>query len=382
MGGIYLHIPFCKQACTYCDFYFSISRKHEAAFRNALRKELVLQAPQWREHLNPVETIYFGGGTPSLLPAEEIAALVALIRSAYPVAPAAEITLEANPDDLSADYLHGLRCAGVNRLSIGLQSLYPEELQWMNRAHTAREARTVVQRARNAGFLNFSVDLIFHTPYLDSAKWQQLLQEVLAWRVPHLSCYGLTVEPRTVLERRVNSGQLPAPPAAAFSQQFDQLMDASQAAGYHHYEISNYALPGYRSRHNSAYWNGVPYLGVGPSAHSFDGARRYCNLPKLVPYCDALLQNQLPPCEPELLTPVQQFNEYVLTRLRTAEGIVTAQVEALFPSAKLKRQWWHALRKQQEAGLLQATDGGFSLTRRGKHMADAVAVALFLPAED
>jgi oxygen-independent coproporphyrinogen III oxidase len=330
MPGIYLHIPYCRQACTYCDFHFLTNLKQQRAMVEALKQEAALR----REFFFPgqlLDTLYLGGGTPSVLTPEELTGLFAGLETHFSFAAGHERTLEANPDDLHPAYLQQLRALGVNRLSLGIQSFLPADLTRMNRSHTAAQALACVPAARAAGFDNFSLDLIFGLPGRRLDEWEANLQQAIDLRPVHLSLYALTVEPRTALAHQVKTGLLSLPEDESYEAQFLLAHDLLTAAGYDHYELSSYALPGYRSRHNGSYWTGEPYLGLGPSAHGFDGERRYWNAPQNHHYLQALRQGQLPPREIETLSPRDRYHEYVMTGLRTARGIALEQLQGWVP---------------------------------------------------
>ncbi len=320
----------------------------------------------------PVETVYFGGGTPSLLGQQELASLLDALRSHFTLVPGAEITLEANPDDIHAGQLAGWRQTGINRLSIGVQSFFEEDLRAMNRAHTARQAESSLDAALEQGFSNITVDLIYGQPGLTDARWKSNVDRLLARQVPHLSCYALTVEPRTPLAKQIRLGQSPQVDPDQQAAQFLLLMDWMEAAGFEHYEISNFALPGYRSRHNTSYWQGKKYLGLGPSAHSYDGQSRQWNVANNQRYLEGIRQNQ-PVFEREVLTPAQQLNEYVMTSLRTGEGLDLDRTEPGQSHRLLALS-----RKYLERGLMQQAGSHLRLTREGKLLADGIAADLFL----
>ncbi|MGJ7031791.1 radical SAM family heme chaperone HemW [Niabella hirudinis] len=367
MSGIYIHIPFCRQACHYCNFHFSTSLHHREALVQALGTEMALTAGSGFIAPEPVATVYFGGGTPSLLPATDIAFLLEQLRKHYPVTADAEITLEANPDDLTVAKLTDWKAMGINRLSIGVQSFFEEDLQWMNRAHNAVQAREGLELAMQY-FNNITMDLIYGTPGLSNERWKQNVATALALGVPHLSCYALTVEPQTPLDKMIRTHRAADVDADQQSAQFLLLMDWLQEAGYEHYEISNFARPGFRSRHNSAYWKGTPYYGLGPAAHSFNGEVRRWNVSNNQQYIRAITAVQIP-FEEEVLTPVQKQNEYRMIALRTAEGLELGRLDA----AALK------LAADYEArGWLRIEDGWMSLTREGKLFADGIAADLFI----
>ncbi len=377
MAGIYIHIPFCRQACHYCNFHFATSLHYKNDFIIALLKEIRLQ----QDYLlnETVETIYFGGGTPSLCTVEEIKKIIEEINNSYPVSETAEITLEANPDDISPEKLVGWKKAGVTRLSIGIQSFFPEDLQWMNRAHTAGQAKESLELALQY-FDNITIDLIYGTPQLTNEKWEHNVTTALSYNIPHLSCYALTVEPKTPLDKMIQLQQSANINPDKQSEQFLLLMKWLATAGYEHYEISNFAKPGWRSRHNSTYWSrgtdgrGKKYLGLGPAAHSFNGAERQWNIANNQRYITTIMTGNVP-FEKETLTEVQQLNEYIMTALRTAEGADTALIESTFnitaESLKSKSAGYIS------SGLLTEKGTCLVLTNEGKLLADGIAAALF-----
>ena len=374
MPGIYLHIPFCKQACHYCNFHFSTSLRYKNELIAALLKEIELQQSFLRDQL--VETIYFGGGTPSLCTGEEITNLIGKIRSCFRVAPGAEITLEANPDDISIEKLVDWKKAGINRLSIGVQSFFEEDLRWMNRAHTAAQAMENLQLARTA-FDNITIDLIYGTPQLTNEKWKQNVDTAIRIGIPHLSCYALTVEPKTPLDKMIRAHKSAGIDADKQSEQFLLLMQWMEEAGYDHYEISNFAKPGSRSRHNSSYWQGEKYLGFGPSAHSFDGRSRQWNISNNSQYVEAINRGMVP-FEQEFLTGIQQLNEYIMTSLRTAEGLDLLKAERITSGQDgVKQQLLAKGKKYIDNGLMKSVGQFLVLTSEGKLLADGIAADLF-----
>lgn len=376
MAGIYLHIPFCKQACHYCNFHFSTSLRHKNELIAALLNEIALSSDSFPAiAAEPVETIYFGGGTPSLLTSEELQQLLAALHRQYNVAPGAEVTLEANPDDINSDKLIGWKAAGINRLSIGVQSFFEEDLLWMNRAHNATQALQSLQEARTL-FDNITIDLIYGTPGLTDERWKTNVDTAIALGIPHLSCYALTVEPKTPLQKMIRLHKVQDVDSDQQSRQFLLLMQWLEQAGFEHYEISNFAKPGFRSRHNSAYWQGKKYIGLGPSAHSFDGESRWWNIANNQRYIQAIAENKIP-FEKEVLTTEQRLNEYIMISLRTKEGIDTEKLETPEWSV-YKKDMLRAAKKYLDNGLLQ-TDGSFlSLTNQGKLLADGIAADLFV----
>ena len=374
MAGIYLHIPFCKQACHYCNFHFSTSLRLKEDLLQALLREMELQA----DYLNgaPLDSIYLGGGTPSLLSAGELNRLFERLYRLHTVRPEAEITLEANPDDLSAGYLHALRDTPINRLSIGIQSFAQEDLRFMNRAHTAREARQCLEQALQAGFERLTVDLIYGSPTTTDEMWRENIDTVLSYGIPHISCYALTVEPRTALAHFVETGKSPPVEEEKAAAQFEYLMDRLEAAGYLHYEISNFARPGREAVHNSSYWAGEPYLGLGPAAHSFDGRlTRQWNVAHNPKYIAAIGAGQIP-CEKEVLSPAERFNEYVMTGLRTSRGCDLSRLQGLddsYPAIFRK-----GIQKFIQEGLAREEAGRFVLNKNGRLLADRIASDLFI----
>ena len=373
MAGIYIHIPFCRQACHYCNFHFATSLTHKNELVASLLKEIDLQKNYLQNEV--VETVYFGGGTPSLLEIEELRSQVEKIRTVFRVSSDAEFTLEANPDDISEEKLRGWKEAGMNRLSIGIQSFFDEDLQWMNRAHTAREAMDNLQRAR-LQFENITADLIYGTPSLTNDKWRKNVETLLSYNIPHISCYALTVEPKTPLQKMILSGKSETVNPDQQSEQFLLLMDWLAEAGYEHYEISNFAKPGFRSRHNASYWQGKKYLGIGPSAHSFDGVSRQWNIANNVRYVHSLGQNLLP-FEKELLTPGQQLNEYIMTSLRTVEGLDLNLVENKFGKDAAGKLASESRKYLASKKMNKSESGHLILTREGKLLADGIASDLF-----
>jgi oxygen-independent coproporphyrinogen III oxidase len=375
MAGIYIHIPFCRQACNYCNFHFSTSLHYKNDFVAALLKEIELQAASNYLQGQAIETIYFGGGTPSLLSIEELQQIMQTLQQQFIIAADAEITLEANPDDVTDEKLAGWKQQGINRLSIGIQSLFEEDLQWMNRAHTAEEAKQVITKARAAGFNSFTVDLIYGTPGLTDEKWLSNINWVLQQNINHLSCYALTVEEKTPLDKLIRQHKKTDVDAEQQSRQFVLLMNELNKAGFEHYEISNFAKPGYRSKHNSSYWKGVHYLGFGPSAHSFNGVSRQWNVANNQQYIHALQQHTTP-FEKEELTKAQQLNEYIMTGLRLLEGCDLAYVAEQFGSAAADRLKTEAT-AFVNSGQVTVLNNHLVLTQQGKLFADSIAADLF-----
>jgi oxygen-independent coproporphyrinogen-3 oxidase len=373
MSGLYLHIPFCRQACHYCDFHFSTVRKTLPDLMEAMRQELRMRADELPGR--QLETVYFGGGTPSILPFEELEATLRLVRELFDLSPEAEITLEANPDDLESRSLEQWRESGINRLSVGIQSFHEADLRYMNRVHTAQEALSAVRRAREAGFDLLTIDLIYGTPGMDDERWQDNLETLRSLALDHFSAYSLTVEPRTALDRLIRQRVLRGIDEDQAARQFGMLLDWAEANGFEHYEISNFARPGRYARHNTAYWFGMPYLGIGPSAHSFDGRVRSAAIRNNPEYIRSIQSGRLP-LEREELSPASAFNEYILTRLRTQWGVLLEDVRVRFGET-VWNELRSALAEPHSQGLIELVSGGFRLTRQGKYFADAVAGMLF-----
>jgi oxygen-independent coproporphyrinogen-3 oxidase len=374
MPGLYLHIPFCKQACHYCNFHFSTTLRSKSAMVEAILTELELQ----RDYLGgePLSSIYFGGGTPSLLDVKEIEAIFKQIFRVHTVLPDAEITLEANPDDLTPEKLHDFKnYTPINRLSIGIQSFADVDLKWMNRAHNARHARACLDDALSFGFQDLSIDLIYGAPSTPNEQWAENLRIAFEYEAPHLSCYCLTVEEGTALGAFVRKGQQPPVDEERAAWQFEYLVQATGQQGYEHYEISNFAKPGRYARHNSSYWNGEPYLGVGPSAHAFNGYSRQWNIANNAEYIKSIAQG-LAPFEMEILTQEQRYNEYVMTTLRTMWGIEETRIQTF--GSPFTEHFYRAVEPMLAAGQIEKTDNQYKLTAGGKLLADRLAMELFV----
>jgi oxygen-independent coproporphyrinogen-3 oxidase len=383
MAGLYLHIPFCRKACHYCNFHFSTQTAGIATMVAAMVRQITqMPVPAGVVAVDRLSTVYFGGGTPSLLGLPALAQLMAAIGQRFTLETDVEVTLETNPDDMTTEKLQGWQQLGINRLSIGVQSFFDDDLQWMNRAHNAATAAESIVLAQQLGFQNISIDLIYGTPTLSPQRWKANVEQAIALRIPHISCYALTVEPKTALHSMVAKGQLPPISDDTQSQHFLQLMDWLAAAGYEHYEISNFCLPGQRSRHNSSYWSGKPYYGIGPSAHSYDGRHtRWWNVANNALYVQAIEQG-LPFFEHEVLTPTQQLNEQIMTALRRSEGIAyrtdSHEIGGLIVDKKLFDHWLRTANGHAQQGLLQIGPGSVVLKRQGKLFADGIAASLFL----
>ncbi len=380
MAGLYLHVPFCSQRCVYCDFYFVTTQQTHAGFMQALCAEIEHYGHTYGPK-EPVETIYFGGGTPSLLHLDDVARLLRTIDDHFDTGGVQEVTFELNPEDVDVDYLRGLRSLGVDRLSIGVQSFFQADLDFMNRSHTAAQAETVVGLARTAGFDNFSLDLIFGLPEQPFEYWGANLEKAVRLEAPHLSAYGLTVEPRTPLHKQVERGLVTPADEETMRERYLFTMDYLRARGYEHYEISSFARPGQRALHNSRYWEHANYLGFGPSAHSFwwTGlpAHRWANLRNLRRYEGFLAQREAPLDFREALSLDDLANEYLMLRLRTGDGLDLAYFAERY-GADLLFEKADELAWLESEELVTQSEGRLRLTDNGKTLADAVTERLLM----
>jgi len=379
MGGIYVHIPFCRKACVYCDFHFSTNLSRKAELVQALQEELSIRAEEIQA-LGTLHTLYLGGGTPSVLQVDELAGLLNSVQNQIPFHPNIEITLEANPDDLSEAYLRDIFSLGINRLSIGIQSFSEEILSWMNRSHTAAQSEIVIKHVREAGFTNFSTDLIFGNPGSSKILWEKDLETLLAFRPPHISIYALTVEDKTALAHQVSKDKVQLPEDDSYQAQFLHAHKRLTAIGYEHYELSNYALPGFKSKHNSAYWEGIPYVGLGPAAHSYDGEKRSWNLANNARYIKQIKEGKTGVEEIETLSLRDQYHEYLMTHLRKASGIDLTKVETLWV-----KDWQIRFKKEilrlKEKGLLQEKAQYLSLNPEGWLLSAQIIREFFIDQE-
>jgi oxygen-independent coproporphyrinogen-3 oxidase len=382
MAGIYIHIPFCRKACHYCNFHFSTSLHQKPLLIKAIQKEIIQPAmPAGVQAERNIGTIYFGGGTPSILEIPELIQLMDAISKNYHVETGAEITLEANPDDINPAKLQAWKSLGINRLSIGVQSFADDDLRWMNRAHNALQAIECIQLAKLYGFHDLTIDLIYGTPTLTDTQWKKNVETAISLGINHLSCYALTVEERTALNHFIKKGKVPPVDEAKQSRHFDMLMKITATAGFEHYEISNFAKPGHRSKHNSNYWSGKAYYGFGPAAHSYNGlATRWWNIANNKLYADAIEKNE-PAFLWEVLSSTERLNEIIMTGLRTMDGINIASIENYVFQNKIDvmqlSQFKQALLKFSEEGNMLITGDNVSLTKKGIHFADGIASALF-----
>jgi oxygen-independent coproporphyrinogen-3 oxidase len=373
MSGIYIHIPFCKKACHYCDFHFSTSLKKKDEMVLALAKEIALRATEFKDEV--VETIYFGGGTPSILEIQDLRFLIDEVYRNYTVAENPEITVEANPDDLTEIRIIELSQNKINRLSIGIQSFFEDDLKLMNRAHNSAEAKKCLEIAIKY-FDNISIDLIYGVPGMSNEKWLQNIETALSFNVPHISSYALTVEPKTALHSFIQKGIIPPPDDEVAQEHFNLLVDKLEENGFIHYELSNFGKSTYFSKNNSSYWLGKKYIGIGPSAHSYNGISRSWNISNNTLYLKSISENILP-SETETLTKTDRYNEYVMTGLRTIWGISLDRIEREFGKTYLDY-----LNKQSynyiEDHFLFVDDNILRTTKIGKFLSDGIASDLFL----
>lgn len=378
MAGIYIHIPFCKQRCYYCNFHFSTSLVLKDEMIAALIKEINLSYASLVNDNNEkeiIETIYFGGGTPSLLNNVDIEYLLAAVKNNYTISADAEITVEANPDDINKEKLLSWKSSGINRLSVGIQSFKEKDLEWMNRAHNSGQALECISLAKDAGFNNFSVDLIYGIPGLTDEEWKMNVDRVIHFEAPHIACYALTVEPKTALQKMIVLKKKADINTDDQARQFLLLMQWMKDAGYEHYEISNFAKPGFRSRHNSSYWQRKKYIGIGPSAHSYDGRCRRWNVANNTLYIQSI-KNNIIPFEEEKLTDAERLNEYIMTSLRTIEGLDLNFIEEEFSLTESKRIE-NEIAKYAHDGKIIFNKEKIILTDKGKLFADGIAADLF-----
>jgi oxygen-independent coproporphyrinogen-3 oxidase len=389
MSGIYIHIPFCKQACHYCDFHFSTNLKKKDEMVLALAKEIEMRSHPITES---IETIYFGGGTPSILSVEDLRFLIDSVYKNYNVIENSEITVEANPDDLNLDFarcdnnavpvraesrtiFEAYKEIGINRLSIGIQSFFEDDLKLMNRAHNSEEAKKCLEIATQY-FDNISIDLIYGIPEMSNEKWLENIETALSFGVPHISSYALTVEPKTALHSFIQKGIIPQPDDEVAQEHFQILVDKLSENGFIHYELSNFGKENYFSKNNSSYWLGKKYIGIGPSAHSYDGENRGWNISNNSLYIKSIQENKLP-LETETLTKTDRYNEYIMTGLRTIWGVSLDRIEEEFGKTYLDYLNQQAA-KFIEDHLLFVDDNILRTTKKGKFLSDGIASDLFL----
>ena len=373
MAGIYIHIPFCKQACHYCDFHFSTNLRKKQDMVSALQKELLLRKDELKNE--EVQTIYFGGGTPSVLEIGEINEIIKTVDENYRVIKHPEITLEANPDDLSIKKIKELSDSPINRLSIGVQSFFDQDLKLMNRAHDAKEADLCLNEAKKY-FDNISIDLIYGIPGMTNARWEENINKALSYELPHISSYALTVEPKTALKAFIDKGIIPNVDDEVAEEQFNILCTLLKKEGFINYEISNFGKEGYFSKNNTAYWKGKKYIGIGPSAHSYDGTKRAWNINNNSKYIRSIKENILP-LEEEVLSKTDRYNEYVMTALRTIWGVSLDKIRNEFGTG-----YYEYLLDQSDKYIkekLLVTEGDkLSVTKKGKFLCDGIASDLFM----
>ena len=368
MAGLYIHIPFCRQRCSYCAFYSSTLYNIQQKYVDALCKEIVLRKEYTGNQA--IGTIYLGGGTPSTLTAEQLESIFGTIYNHYPIAPNPEVTIECNPDDLTPEFLTALRRMPVNRISMGIQSFNDAQLKRLGRRHDAAKARQAVANARAAGYDNISIDLMFALPGSNRAEWQETLDTAIALHPDHISAYNLMYEEGTPLHRALERGDFQELSEEENLEQFRMLIDSMRAAGYRHYEISNFALPGRESRHNSSYWNDTPYIGCGAAAHSYNGNSREWNIADIKAYIEGM-ESGCRNYEIENLTEEESYNDTILTRLRTADGIPLQWMKEKF-NDKLNGYMLRAAEKEIALGNLKEENGHLSLTEKGIFISDAV----------
>ena len=368
MAGLYIHIPFCRQRCSYCAFYSSTLYNIQQKYVDALCKEIVLRKEYTGNQ--PIGTIYLGGGTPSTLTAEQLESIFGTIYSHYPIAPNPEVTIECNPDDLTPEFLTALRRMPVNRISMGIQSFNDAQLKRLGRRHDAAKARQAVANARAAGYDNISIDLMFALPGSNRAEWQETLDTAIALHPDHISAYNLMYEEGTPLHHALERGDFQELSEEENLEQFRMLIDSMKSAGYRHYEISNFALPGRESRHNSSYWNDTPYIGCGAAAHSYNGNSREWNIADIKAYIEGM-ESGCRDYEIENLTEEESYNDTILTRLRTADGIPLQWMKEKF-NDKLNGYMLRAAEKEIALGNLKEENGHLSLTEKGIFISDAV----------
>jgi len=371
LAGIYIHIPFCKQACNYCDFHFSTNLKNKADLVKGIVHEIKANHPYLKT--KNIDSIYFGGGTPSLLSHNELFSIMNEIQKYFNWNGNCEITLEANPDDISASKLKSWQQLGINRLSIGLQSFNDEELKWMNRAHKAKESEACVKLAQDAGFKNISIDLIYGSKFQNLNSWEKTLQKALALKSQHISAYNLTIEGKTKLNNQLQKGLEPEVDDQLSSAQFEMMIDVFAENGFEQYEISNFAKKDFVAIHNTNYWFQKPYLGIGPSAHSYNGFERRWNIKSNAQYIQKIAKNEKY-FEVEILSDKDKYNEFVLTRLRTKWGFTKKEIECFGLQAY---QHFKNMVKNYSNELIFENET-YSLNKSGKLMADKIASDLFL----
>lgn len=372
MSGIYIHIPFCKKACHYCNFHFSTSLRLKGDMTEAICKEIMMRKDYLTER--NLSSIYFGGGTPSLLDEVDLNKILDTLSKYYIWEPSVEITLEANPDDINTEQLKLFKSLHINRLSIGVQSFFDDDLKWMNRSHSADDAKSCILLAQDHGFENLTIDLIYGSPSTSDTMWERNIQQAIDYNIPHISCYCLTVEEKTALHHKIKVGKSSAPDQLKANQQFDILIEMLSHRGYDHYEISNFGMPDHHAVHNTNYWKGQHYLGLGPSAHSYNGQSRSWNIAHNKKYIDNIAMGHLP-LETEILTDADRYNEYIMTGLRTMWGITYEQIKEFGPV--LADHFAKQIIVPISSRMIRQVGSQYTLTHEGKFFADRVAMDLF-----
>lgn len=375
MPGIYIHIPFCRQACHYCNFHFSTNLTNKRKLLDALLKEISIQKNFFGNN-EKISTIYIGGGTPSLLTIGELQEIMSALNSTFQTIESPEITIEVNPDDITPEYAAGVRETGFNRISLGIQSFLNEDLKYMNRIHSAEGAWNSLQILKNAGFENISCDLIYGSPTLSDEKWKENLNKLINFQIPHISCYALTVEPKTILNKKIKEKQTLPPDEEKTGNQFLIMVELLEKAGYVHYEISNFGKPGFFSKHNQSYWTGEKYLGLGPGAHSFDEKSRQWNVAGNEKYIRSLAEDKIP-FEQETLTDADMYNEFIMIRLRQSSGIDLVELLSKFGEEKLE-YFQENISPWVASGHVLMLAESCALSLEGKLMADGIAASLFV----
>ncbi len=373
MSGIYIHIPFCKQQCHYCDFHFSTSLNNKNDLLDALVSEMKIRTPFLDG--TKIRTIYFGGGTPSILSSDELNRLFDHLNNQFDLSDVSEITIEANPDDLTLEKIKAISKTPINRFSIGVQSFHEADLEYMNRAHNVEQAKTSIKNVQDAGWNNITIDLIYGTPTLNNDMWMENMQHVIDFNVPHLSAYGLTVEEKTPLHNAIKTGKQTPLDELKSKKQFEMLMEFIPKNGLEQYEISNFAKEGFEAKHNGSYWSDDIYLGLGPSAHSFDGNRRLWNVSNNVRYIKSLQKQKLP-LKFEELSEVQRYNEYILTALRTKNGVNFNYIKSRF-SPFLVDFFLFSTKKWLFSEEIIKNEDVYTLSKKGKLIADWLSSDLF-----
>lgn len=377
MSGIYIHVPFCRAACHYCDFHFSTSLERVDSYVNCLLKEIEMRAADPRWHSLSYQTLYFGGGTPSVLSLDQTSSITSLLRSSFNTS-FLESTLEVNPEDVTAEKLEGWLKSGIDRLSIGIQSMDDRQLEWMNRKHSAETAVSAVKLARDVGYKNITVDLIYGIPQRSENSWRDTVKKALDLPINHISCYALTVESRTVLGHRVSKGLVTAAPDSLVEEDYNVICDLNRAAGFDHYEVSNWAKEGSKAIHNSSYWEGLPYLGLGPGAHGFDGTSRYSVISNNPKYIEAISSGTLPDSV-EKLSRTDRSNEMLMTGFRTSRGVNFSELNKLY-GVDHRGENPGLLESRLKAGLLEAhpfLEGRFRIPEKHWIVGDSIASDFF-----